>query len=101
MNVATRSCEILKRSRRALLTAAMNVEEMDKTRHDKIFIGDNDATEMELLLDNLEALLTTARTGDDVGVRNLLKQIVPRYAWEGDNVVKITPERRKAHTPTT
>lgn len=77
-------------------------EDVDTTRHDKIFVGANDATEMEFLLQHLDDLLESARNGDDVAVRHALKRIVPRYAWDGDdNVVKLTPQRRKAATPTT
>lgn len=75
-------------------------EDVDKTRHDKIFVGKNDATELELLLQNLDELLAVAREGDDVGVRRRLKQIVPRYSWKDENVVKLTPSRRRTGTPT-
>ena len=79
----------------------LDAEDVDKTRHDKIFVGANDATELELLRLHLDDLLAVARRGDDVAVRQVLKRIVPQYAWEGDNVVRLAPQRRKSATPTT
>lgn len=78
-------------------------EDVDKTRHDKIFVGATDATEVAVLLDSLDGLLDAACDGDDLKVRMVLKKIVPSYAWEGEeNVVRLTPSRRKtATTPTT
>ncbi len=76
-------------------------EDVDTTRHDKIFVGANDDTEVQLLLENIEDLIAAATNGDDLAVRGLLKTIVPRYTWAGENVVRLTPQRRKSATPTT
>ena len=79
----------------------LDAEDVDKTRHDKIFIGKNDDSERTLLHEHLEALLACGSDGDDAGVRAALGRIVPRYAGTADNVVSLTTARRGAATPVT
>ena len=77
-------------------------EGVDKTRHEKIFVGANDDTDVALLEEHLDGLIAAAREGDDYAVRTTLKRIVPKYAWDAEeNVVRLTPSRRRAATPTT
>ena len=78
---------------------ALDAEDVDKTRHDKIFIGRNDASDLTLLREHIESLIGAASEGDDAAVRTGLKLIVPRYTGGADNVVSLTASRRAAATP--
>jgi FlaA1/EpsC-like NDP-sugar epimerase len=73
---------------------SLDAEDLDKTRHDKIFIGKNDASDLALLYGHFDELLEAARTGDDVVVRSVLKRVVPKYAWDGDD--NVVPLRRSS-----
>jgi FlaA1/EpsC-like NDP-sugar epimerase len=81
---------------------SLDAEDLDKTRHHKIFIGKNDASDVALLRENFHDLLDVARIGDPNTVRAALKRIVPLYGWEGEeNIVPLRPRggRRKMLTP--
>ncbi len=70
----------------------LEAEDCGETRHEKIFVGQNDETDISLLNRHLADLLDAAIAGNDGGVRLNLKRIVPRYSGGPDNVVKLTPE---------
>ena len=77
---------------------AINKEEMDKTRHKKIFVAPEEVEGFQLLGEYYESLIETAEGGDAQGVRLLLKQMIPTYSTPKlpKNVVPL----RKTH-PTT
>ena len=77
----------------------LDAEEVDKTRHDKIFVGKNDTSELALMREHMQFLIDAARLGDHAAVRQGLKRIVPRYQGNVDNVVTLTPARRAIATP--
>lgn len=73
----------------------LDEERVDKTRHEKIFVGRTADAELDLLKTHLDALVEAARGDDNTAVRNELKAIIPTYAWEAtDNVVSLRPAMR-------
>jgi FlaA1/EpsC-like NDP-sugar epimerase len=70
----------------------LDEERVDKTRHEKIFVGQTADAELNLLRDRLEHLITAARNDDNLAVRNELKIIIPTYSWDSPkNVVTLRP----------
>ncbi|MFW5968291.1 MAG: polysaccharide biosynthesis protein [Persicimonas sp.] len=63
-------------------------EEMGKTRHEKIYIGQHTGPGFDELRASYLALLEAAERGDDVEVRKLLRRVVPSYSHpEADDTV--------------
>jgi FlaA1/EpsC-like NDP-sugar epimerase len=75
-------------------------ENLEKTRHKKIFIGKQDARDFSANHNAYEALLEAADRDDDVEVRKLLKRLVPSYAHPqaDEKVVSIETGKFKALT---
>lgn len=75
----------------------LDEERVDKTRHEKIFVGRTADAEIELLEEHLPMLIEAATRDDDTGVRRELKAMISTFAWEDPlNVVAL---RRSRHTP--
>lgn len=58
---------------------AINLDEMDTTRHDKIFVAPKESEGVDLLDEFYDRLLAVADLGDDQAARELLKQMIPTY----------------------
>ncbi|MEC9440853.1 MAG: nucleoside-diphosphate sugar epimerase/dehydratase [Myxococcota bacterium] len=74
---------------------AINTDEMDKTRHKKIFVAPEEVEGIQLLGEHYATLIQTAEDGNEQEVRQLLKQIIPTYSTPKlpKNVVSL----RKTH----
>lgn len=73
-------------------------EELQKTRHNKIFIGNQNRDDFDKLRNAYEALIEAAHADDDIKVRQLLKRIVPSYSHPqaDEKVVSIQSGKFKA-----
>lgn len=73
-------------------------EELQKTRHKKIFIGNQNRDDFDKLRNAYEALIEAAHADDDIKVRQLLKRIVPSYSHPqaDEKVVSIQSGKFKA-----
>lgn len=73
-------------------------EELQKTRHQKIFIGNQNRDDFDTLKNTYEALLEAAHADDDIKVRQLLKRLVPSYSHPqaDEKVVSIQTGKFKA-----
>jgi|AP45_3_1055517.scaffolds.fasta_scaffold10323_2 FlaA1/EpsC-like NDP-sugar epimerase len=74
---------------------AINKDEMDKTRHKKIFVAPEEVEGIQLLGEHYGTLIQTAEDGNEQEVRQLLKEIIPTYSTPKlpKNVVSL----RKTH----
>ena len=68
---------------------AINEDEMDRTRHDKIFVAREETQGLEQLSDQYKLLLQAALAGQDLEVRRTLKRLIPTYKFNDlpENVV--------------
>lgn len=73
-------------------------ERLDTTRHDKIFVGETDDSDLELMREYLKALLACAQGSEHDRVRDYLKAIVPTYVHEPSTNVVSIDDARKADT---
>jgi FlaA1/EpsC-like NDP-sugar epimerase len=69
----------------------LDQEDVDDTRHEKIFVGHSDASDFDRLDANFDDLLAAAIDNASLRVRKSLKAIIPTYAHPEvpDNVVHI------------
>ncbi len=75
----------------------LDEEELDKTRHDKIFVGKTDDSELDFLKEHIELLLECADASEHQKVKDLLKAIVPNYTHEPvTNVVSLDEARQSS-----
>lgn len=68
---------------------AIDEDNMDRTRHDKIFVASKETQGLEQLSEQYRGLLQAARDGNDLEVRRTLKRLIPTYKFHDlpENVV--------------
>lgn len=73
-------------------------EDLQKTRHTKIFIGNQNRGDFDSLKNTYNALIEAAHADDDIKVRQLLKRLVPSYSHPqaDEKVVSIQTGKFKA-----
>lgn len=75
---------------------SLDEERMDKTNHKKIFIGQHADTDISLLNLHFDSLIDAAERADRVGIRNVLKAIIPPYKYVStDKIISLEKLRKQ------
>ena len=75
-------------------------EGISSTNYEKIFIGKPMYNDYELLLENIESLRHTLKTGDDKDIKNLMKIIVTTYKEPNEVNFKAFGKNESGHMKT-
>ena len=75
---------------------SLDEEEMDKTKHKKIFIGSHADTDIVLLEEHFDSLIAAAHKADGHEIRTRLKSIIPPYKFTPNSkIISIEDARKK------
>lgn len=76
---------------------AINEDDFDKTKHNKIFVAKNETQGIELFEEHYQELLETAQREEKPAIRGLLQTIIPTYRPSTPTKDNVIPLRKK-HT---